>query len=93
MTTTSTPKIVNGVEEICIDLPGEVAECSGNSSSYKIILRKHRDVIFDINQGDGKTYTVEATDSDFYNARDKKLIFVLRKGTVSFKDGERLPLR
>lgn len=90
MTTTTTSK---SVEEVCIDLPGEAVQCSGKSDSYKVILRKHRDVIFDINHGDGKTYTVEATDSDFYNARDKKLIFAVRKGTVTFKDGERLPLR
>jgi hypothetical protein len=57
------------------------------------VLRKHRDVIFDIKQGDNKVYTVQATDSDFYNSRDKKLIYAKQNGTVTFKDGERLVLR
>ena len=88
MTTTSNSK---KLEVICIDLPGETIQCTGDN--IKVILRKHRDVIFDINHGDHKLYTVEATDSDFYNARDKKLIFKERHGTVTFIDGERLPLR
>jgi hypothetical protein len=38
----------------------------------------------------GGNYTLEATKSDFYNVRDKKLIFFARRGVVSFKDGERM---
>lgn len=92
-TTTENQAPSKSVQEICIDLPGEVVQGWRSSDNIKVILRKHRDVIFDINQGDNKTYTVEATDSDFYNARDKKLIYAKRQGTVTFKDGERLPLR
>lgn len=80
------------VQQVCIDLPGETAECWWSGDKVRVLLRKHRDVIFDIRRGDNKTYTVEATESDFYNARDKKLIFAKRHGTVTFKDGERLPL-
>ena len=51
-----------------------------------MILRKHRDVFFDINLKQGTTYTVEAI-SDFYCPLAKKL---MRK--VYFKDGQRLHL-
>lgn len=80
------------VREECIDLPGEVLQCTLRSDKLKVILRKHRDVIFDIKLGNGKSYTVEATQSDFYNARDKKLLYALAKDKVTFKDGERLHL-
>jgi hypothetical protein len=79
------------VQEHCIDLPGETVQCwiGGGTDKLKVILRKHRDVIFDIHLGDGKTYTLESTESDFYNPRDKKLIYASRHGKVTFKDGER----
>ena len=77
-------------QEVCIDLPGETVQCWRSSEKVKIILRKHRDIIFDIKLGVGKTYTVQATDSDFYNQRDKKLVYVLRKNVINFNDGERL---
>jgi hypothetical protein len=80
------------VQEHCIDLPGESVQCwvGGGTDKLKVVLRKHRDVIFDIKLGNGKTYVLEATDSDFYNARDKKLIFAAQHGKVTFKDGERM---
>ena len=79
-------------QEVCIDLPGETVQCWRSGSKLKVILRKHRDVIFDLNLGGGKTYTVRATDSDFYNARDKRLVYAKRHEAVNFNDGERLHL-
>jgi hypothetical protein len=80
------------VQEHCIDLPGETVQCwiGGGTDKLKVILRKHRDVIFDIHLGNGKTYTLETTESDFYNVRDKKLVSAARNGNVTFKDGERM---
>jgi hypothetical protein len=79
-------------QDVCIDLPGETVQCWRSSEKIKVILRKHRDVIFDLNLSKGKIYTVQATESDFYNARDKKLVYAKRRGVVSFNDGERLHL-
>lgn len=80
------------VQEHCIDLPGESVQCwiGGNTDKLKVVLRKHRDVIFDIHLGNGKTYILESTESDFYNPRDKKLISFSRHDKVIFKDGERM---
>jgi hypothetical protein len=80
------------VQEHCIDLPGESVQCwiGGGTDKLKVILRKHRDVIFDIHLGNGKTYTLESTESDFYNPRDKKLVYAIRHDKVTFKDGERM---
>jgi hypothetical protein len=69
-------------QEVCIDLPGEAVQCWRSSDKIKVILRKHRDVFFDINLAGGSSYTVESK-CDFYCPRDKKL---LRK--VEFRDGE-----
>jgi hypothetical protein len=79
-------------QDVCIDLPGETVQCWRSNDNIKVILRKHRDVIFDLNLGKGKTYTVQATESNFYNARDKKLVYAKRRDAVTFKDGERLHL-
>jgi hypothetical protein len=79
-------------QDVCIDLPGESVQCWRSSDNIKIILRKHRDVVFDLNLGKGKTYTVHSTTSDFYNARDRKLVYAKRGGMVTFRDGERLHL-
>ena len=80
------------VQEHCIDLPGETVQCwiGGGTDKLKVILRKHRDVVFDIHLGNGKTYTLESTESDFYNPRDKKLVYAARHDKVTFKDGERM---
>lgn len=73
-------------QEQCIDLPGESVSCWRSSDNLRVVLRKHRDVFFDVNLKPGATYTVEAV-SDFYYPLSKKLV---RK--VDFKDGERLHL-
>lgn len=80
------------VKEQCIDLPGEKVQCwiGAGTEKFKVILRKHRDVIFDIHTGTGKTYTLEATESDFYNVRDKKIVLAARHGKVTFTDGEKM---
>ena len=62
------------VQDVCIDLPGETVQCWRSSDNIKVILRKHRDVIFEIKLAQGQKYTVESTRSDFYNANEKKLI-------------------
>jgi hypothetical protein len=79
-------------QQVCIDLPGEDVKCVVYKPKLEIMLRKHRDVIFEIQLFKGMTYTVEADQSDFYNARDKKIVLKRSKQTVSFKDGERLHL-
>lgn len=71
-------------QDVCIDLPGESVQCWRSSDNIRVILRKHRDVIFDINFSKDAIYTVESK-FDFYSPREKKL---LRK--ASFFDGERL---
>jgi hypothetical protein len=70
-------------QDACIDLPGEAVKCWRSSDHIRVILRKHRDVIFDINLSKDAIYTVEST-SDFYSPREKKL---LRR--AAFFDGER----
>jgi hypothetical protein len=92
MTTAS--QIASGpvAQEVCINLPGEAVQCWRSSDRIKVILRKHRDVIFNINLGSGKTYTVESSESDFYNARDKKLVRPGANNKLTFKDGERFHL-
>lgn len=92
MSSSATNKDAPTQQDVCIDLPGETVQCWRSSDSIRVILRKHRDVIFDLNLGEGRTYTVESTKSDFYNARDKKLIRVGSRNVVTFKDGERLHL-
>lgn len=79
-------------QEICLDLPGETVSCWRSSDKIRVVLRKHRDVIFDIALGDGKSYSVSSEVSDFYNADSKKLIESKLKGSVSFNDGQRLHL-
>jgi hypothetical protein len=57
-------------QDVCIDLPGEAVKCWRSSDHIKVILRKHRDVIFDVNLSKGTTYTVESI-SVFYSPREK----------------------
>lgn len=73
-------------QEVCIDLPGQYVECWRSSESVKVILRKHRDVIFDINLTKDAIYTLESK-SEFYSPREKKL---LKK--ANFFDGERFQI-
>lgn len=73
-------------QEVCIDLPGESVQCWRSSDKVKVVLRKHRDVIFDVNLKKDTIYTVEST-SAFYSPREKKL---LKK--ANFFDGERFQI-
>jgi hypothetical protein len=79
-------------QEVCIDLPGEAVKCWRSSDHLQVLLRKPRDVIFHLHLKAGVSYSVQATDTDFYNARDKKLVQAKRRDLVTFKDGERLHL-
>ncbi|MGF6993827.1 hypothetical protein [Paraburkholderia sp. GAS32] len=69
---------------VCIDLPGEPVECWAETD-VTVLLRKHRDVIFDVHLSKGKTYTVEAADDWIYDTRKKQ-----RVKSATFQDGERL---
>ena len=79
-------------QSVCIDLPGEMVTCWRSTDKVQVILRKHRDVIFDISLASRKTYTVESNGSDFYHANEKKLIAGKGRQRVQFNDGDRLHL-
>jgi hypothetical protein len=79
-------------QSVCIDLPGETVRCWRSTDKVQVVLRKHRDVIFELNLSSERKYTVESTNSDFYNANEKKLIAGKGKQRVLFNDGERLHL-
>lgn len=70
----------------CIDLPGEPVSCWAETD-LTVLLRKHRDVIFDIEFKKGATYSVEATQDWIYDVKRKKRV---QKG--QFQDGERYHL-
>ena len=80
------------VQDVCIDLPGETVQCWRSSDNIKVILRKHRDVIFELKLEPGRKYTIESSGSDFYNADSKKLIPGKGAASISFDDGDRLHL-
>lgn len=42
---TSHPK-QSTIQEVCIDLPGETVQCWRSADNLKVVLKKHRDVIF-----------------------------------------------
>jgi len=67
-----------------LDLPGEAVQCWRSEQKIRVVLRKHRDVFFDINLVKGQTYSLESQ-SDFYSPQKKKLM-----KSVQFQDGERL---
>jgi hypothetical protein len=77
---------------VYIDLPGENAKGVLTGCANRIILKKHRDVVIEINIKKGDTYLVRSTQSDFYCDRDKQLIQYKKKQHVIFKDGEKLHL-
>jgi len=79
-------------QRVCIDLPGEDFSCYLTEPNLEVMLRKHRDVVIDINVKEGKSYTIEANSGDFYSPKDKKLISHKKKQKITFKDGERLHL-
>lgn len=66
-------------QTVCIDLPGESVQCWRSTDKVQVILKKHRDVIFELSLAQEKKYTVESTGSDFYNANKKKLLLVAVK--------------
>ena len=84
--TNAKSKSVPTQQKTCIDLPGEAVQCWRSSDNIQVILRKHRDVVFDINLRPGTAYSVESK-SDFYNPVQKKLT---RK--VDFLDGDQCHL-
>ncbi len=92
MTSISTPIQPVKPQSVCIDLPGEAIKCWRSTDKVQVILRKHRDVIFDLRSAPGRKYTVESTGADFYHADKKKLIAGQGKQRVLFNDGERLHL-
>lgn len=73
-------------QDVCIDLPGETVQCWRSSDKIRVVLRKHRDVIFDIALQSGALYTVESK-GEFYNPLLKKL-----GRTADFMDGEQFHL-
>lgn len=89
---TKTPPLPPDTLRVCIDLPGEKFRCYVHKPKVQVMLRKHRDVVFDIQLFKGMSYTVHAEKSDFYNARDKKLVEAKKRQKVTFKDGEKLHL-
>ncbi|RQR27513.1 hypothetical protein DIE23_26890 [Burkholderia sp. Bp9143] len=68
---------------VCIDLPGEPVSCWAESD-ITVLLRKHRDVIFDLHISKGATYTVEAPEDWIYDVAQKKRV---KQGR--FSDGQR----
>jgi hypothetical protein len=69
--------------DVCIDLPGEPVSCWAESD-VTVLLRKHRDVIFEISVKKDATYTLEADKDWFYDVGVKKRV---QKG--QFHDGQR----
>lgn len=71
-----------------IDLPGQDAKNLLVGCANKVILRKHRDVVVDINLGNQAKYTLQATGKTqrdmFYDTKSKKLL-----NKLNFNDGER----
>lgn len=87
-----TPPVPHDTQRVYIDLPGEDFKCYVHKPKVQVMLRKHRDVIFDIQLFKGRSYTVHAEMGDFYNERDKKLVEFKKKQKVTFQDGEKLHL-
>lgn len=77
-------------QAVCIDLPGESVQCWRSTDKIQVILKKHRDIIFDLKLNAERKYTVESTGSDFYHADKKKLIAGRGMQRVLFNDGERV---
>jgi hypothetical protein len=73
-----------------IDLPGETVQFWRSTEKVKVVLRKHRDILLDIQLFKGMRYTVHAEQSAFYDAGGKKIVFKGRP--LTFKDGERTHL-
>ncbi|KRB97007.1 hypothetical protein [Duganella sp. Root198D2] len=62
-------------QTICIDLPGEAVNCwNEKARKVRVVLRKHRDVIFDISLEENALYSVYSEKDPFYDAMEKKLV-------------------
>ncbi|WP_423378199.1 hypothetical protein [Burkholderia sp. LMG 32019] len=72
---------------VCIDLPGEAVSCRAETE-LTVLLRKHRDVVFDIKLHAGATYTVTTTHPDQPNGRFYDTKRKVNVGKTTFKDGE-----
>lgn len=72
---------------VCIDLPGEAVNCRAETE-LTVLLRKHRDVVFDIKLHAGATYTVTTTHPDRSNGRFYDTKRKVNTGETTFKDGE-----
>ncbi|UXU88241.1 hypothetical protein [Burkholderia sp. S-53] len=72
---------------VCIDLPGEAVNCAAETE-LTVLLRKHRDVVFDIKLHPGATYTVTTTHPDQPNGRFYDTKRKVNAGQTTFKDGE-----
>jgi hypothetical protein len=75
-------------QAVLIDLPGEEYKIQPNMCYAKnkvyIVLRRHRDVIFDLSLAPGTSYTLEADQDVFYDPKLKK-----QRTHATFNDGER----
>ncbi|RAD11361.1 hypothetical protein DN523_07995 [Burkholderia multivorans] len=69
--------------QVCIDLPGEPVSCWAETD-VTVLLRKHRDVIFDLHISKGASYTVEAPEDWIYDVAQRKRV---KQGR--FSDGQR----
>ncbi|WP_155640086.1 hypothetical protein [Burkholderia territorii] len=80
---TGTAGLVKDVQYI--DLPGESPRRSMWPGVHNVvILRKHRDIVFDIDQGDGASYTLQAEKDRFWCTRQQ-----LNVTKTAFNDGEK----
>lgn len=79
---------------VYIDLPGQTASCvrSPGQKELYILLRQHRDVVFDVQINPGALYTVHAEKSDFYDNNTNLLVQHAKQEFAQFRDGERLHL-
>lgn len=78
------------VQQVCIDLPGESVQCWRSRDKLRVVLRKHRDIVFDLRLNQPGSYTVESTRSHFYHADKKRLRPAGPKGALAFSDGEKV---
>ena len=70
-------------QTVCIDLPGETVRCWRSKDKLDVILRKHRDVIFQFKLKPGATYTVHSEPADPFerppiNGRERESLFSRR---------------
>ncbi len=73
-------------QEVCIELPGDAFRCFIGKDRLKIIVRKHRDVIFDVQLFKGASYTISAEQGNFFDNNTHRLI--PKGSSISFIDGQ-----